>query len=46
VNRISEFTSTTKEKLKSKGYNVSDHGVQVQTQKRFNHEDYVDATQR
>ncbi|KAF8516519.1 hypothetical protein JB92DRAFT_2256286 [Gautieria morchelliformis] len=46
VNSISAFTSTTKEKLKSKGYDVSRKGVAVQTQKRFNREDYVDATQR
>jgi len=46
VNRISEFTASTKEKLKSQGYNISDKGVEVHTEKRFNHEDYVDATQR
>ena len=46
VNRISTFASTTKEKLKAKGYHVSAQGVAVQTQKRFNREDYVDATQR
>ena len=46
VNRVSTFASTTKEKLKAKGYHVSAQGVAVQTQKRFNREDYVDATQR
>jgi len=46
MNKISAITLTTKEKLKSKGYDVSTQGVAVQTQKRFNREDYVDATQR
>ncbi|KAF8585285.1 hypothetical protein K439DRAFT_1074548 [Ramaria rubella] len=46
VNRISDFKDTTKEKMKSRGYSVSHRGVEVQTGKRFNREDYVDATQR
>ncbi|KAF8524799.1 hypothetical protein BU17DRAFT_84292 [Hysterangium stoloniferum] len=46
VNRVSEFKTTTKEKLKSRGYNVSDSGVSVKTSKRLDHEGYVDATQR
>ncbi|KAK0201238.1 hypothetical protein DFS33DRAFT_1266425, partial [Desarmillaria ectypa] len=45
-NSLSETVASTKEKLKEKGYTVSDTGVSVKTSKRFGREDYVDATQR
>jgi len=35
-----------KEKLKSRGYDVSRSGISVKTDKRFDHEAYLDATQR
>ncbi|PBK64693.1 hypothetical protein ARMSODRAFT_961868 [Armillaria solidipes] len=43
---LSESVASTKEKLKEKGYTISDKGVSVKTSKRFGREDYVDATQR
>ncbi|KAK0213845.1 hypothetical protein IW262DRAFT_1467187 [Armillaria fumosa] len=43
---LSESVAATKEKLKEKGYTISDKGVSVKTSKRFGREDYVDATQR
>jgi SPX domain protein involved in polyphosphate accumulation len=46
VNTINEGVNSTKESLKSKGYNISSSGVSVKTTKRFNHEDEVDAHQR
>ncbi|KAJ3919576.1 hypothetical protein F5877DRAFT_2536, partial [Lentinula edodes] len=33
-------------RLKEKGYEISDKGMSVKTSKRMNREDYVDATQR
>ena len=32
--------------LKTKGLDISDKGVSIKTQKRFDRENYVDATQR
>jgi len=44
--KISGTIESTKASLKEKGWNVSDSGISVKTNKRLNHEDYVDATQR
>ncbi|KAI3615118.1 hypothetical protein WG66_016876 [Moniliophthora roreri] len=46
IRSVTESLESTKEKLKEKGYDISSGGVKVKTQKRFNREDYVDATQR
>ncbi|KAI0327859.1 hypothetical protein GY45DRAFT_1338507 [Cubamyces sp. BRFM 1775] len=46
VKATSEAVQSTKEKLKTKGVNVSKHGVSVKTNKRYDREDYLDATQR
>ncbi|CDO70166.1 hypothetical protein BN946_scf185009.g17 [Trametes cinnabarina] len=43
---ISNAVKSTKENLKIKGVNVSKHGVAVKTNKRYDREDYLDATQR
>ncbi|KAF8635767.1 hypothetical protein AX17_003866 [Amanita inopinata Kibby_2008] len=43
---LSETMQTTKESLKSRGYDVSSTGVSVKTSKHFDREHYVDATQR
>ncbi|KAJ3798468.1 hypothetical protein GGU11DRAFT_582999 [Lentinula aff. detonsa] len=43
---VSEGVKSTKDKLKEKGYEISDQGMSVKTSKRMNREDYVDATQR
>ncbi|KIK57382.1 hypothetical protein GYMLUDRAFT_112243, partial [Collybiopsis luxurians FD-317 M1] len=43
---VSEGVESTKDKLKEKGYSISDKGLSVKTLKRMNREDYVDATQR
>ncbi|KIK58990.1 hypothetical protein GYMLUDRAFT_45015, partial [Collybiopsis luxurians FD-317 M1] len=43
---VSEGVKSTKDKLKEKGYDISDKGLAVKTSKRMNREDYVDATQR
>jgi len=43
---ISASVETTKQSLKNKGYTISDKGVAIKTSKRFDREDYVDATQR
>ncbi|KAF8736953.1 hypothetical protein AX14_013686 [Amanita brunnescens Koide BX004] len=43
---IHNTLQTTKEKLKSRGYDVSSSGISVKTDKRFDHEAYLDATQR
>jgi len=42
VKRFTEFTNTTKEKLKSRGYEISDQGVAVHTERRLDREDYID----
>ncbi|KAG6337179.1 hypothetical protein ID866_1893 [Astraeus odoratus] len=44
--RITSSIQTTKESLKSKGIAISDKGISVTTNKRFDREHYVDATQR
>ncbi|KAF9232173.1 hypothetical protein BU15DRAFT_55274, partial [Melanogaster broomeanus] len=46
VKQVSSGVKSTKESLESKGIRISDKGVSVKTQKRFDREDYVDATQR
>ncbi|KAJ4469307.1 hypothetical protein J3R30DRAFT_3409782 [Lentinula aciculospora] len=46
VGSVSEGVKSTKDKLKEKGYEISDKGMSVKTSKRMNREDYVDATQR
>ena len=46
VNTFSDLTTSTKEKLKSRGYEISDSGVAVHTNKRLDREGYMDATQR
>ncbi|KAK7443757.1 hypothetical protein VKT23_015540 [Stygiomarasmius scandens] len=46
VRTFSEGVKSTKEKLKERGVDVSKGGVSVKTSKRFDHERYVDATQR
>ena len=43
---INSGVKSTKESLKRQGVDISDHGVKVKTNKRFDREDYVDATQR
>ncbi|KAI0641659.1 hypothetical protein C8Q79DRAFT_918996, partial [Trametes meyenii] len=43
---ISQAVQATKDSLKSKGVNVSKSGVSVKTNKRYEREDYLDATQR
>ncbi|KAH7886772.1 hypothetical protein F5I97DRAFT_1927079 [Phlebopus sp. FC_14] len=43
---ISSSVHSTRESLKSKGISISDKGVSVKTEKRFDRGDYVDATQR
>ncbi|KAF9466740.1 hypothetical protein BDZ94DRAFT_1319254 [Collybia nuda] len=44
--RISQSVQSTKESLKTRGLTISDKGVSIKTSKRFDREDYVDATQR
>ncbi|KAF4614666.1 hypothetical protein D9613_003210 [Agrocybe pediades] len=46
VQSINEGLKSTKESLKQKGVDISASGVSVKTSKRFDREDYVDATQR
>ncbi|KAJ8688950.1 hypothetical protein PTI98_013020 [Pleurotus ostreatus] len=46
VNSVSQGVASTKEALANKGLHISDKGVSVKTSKRFDREDYVDATQR
>lgn len=46
MKQISQGVESTKEKLKDRGLTISDKGVSVKTSKRFDREDYVDATQR
>ncbi|KAG7087316.1 hypothetical protein E1B28_013293 [Marasmius oreades] len=46
VRSVTQGIETTKEKLKERGYDVSAGGVKVKTSKRFDRDDYVDATQR
>lgn len=47
INRgINNTLQTTKENLKSRGYNISSSGISIKTDKRLGHEEYLDATQR
>ncbi|KAF9220632.1 hypothetical protein BS17DRAFT_882302 [Gyrodon lividus] len=46
VKQISSGIQSTKQSLENKGISISDKGVSVKTQKRFDRDDYVDATQR
>jgi len=46
IRQINQGVTSTKEALKERGLHISDHGVKVKTSKRFDREDYVDATQR
>ncbi|KAG2135624.1 hypothetical protein BD769DRAFT_430496 [Suillus cothurnatus] len=43
---FSAAAQNTKESLQSRGISISDKGVSIKTSKRFDREDYVDATQR
>ncbi|KAG1772040.1 hypothetical protein EDD22DRAFT_795389 [Suillus occidentalis] len=43
---ISAAAQNTKESLQTKGISISDKGVSIKTSKRFDRENYVDATQR
>jgi len=45
-NLISAAIASTKESLKQKGFNISEKGIDVKTNKRLDREDYMDATQR
>ncbi|KAK7061246.1 hypothetical protein R3P38DRAFT_2828380 [Favolaschia claudopus] len=46
VQSVSQGVESAKEGLKTKGVHITDKGVAVKTSKRFDREDYVDATQR
>jgi len=46
VKKISDGITSTKQSLKEKGWTVSREGVSVKTSRRFDREDYIDATQR
>jgi len=46
VQQIQLAVNNTKESLKKRGLHVTESGVSVKTDKRFDREDYVDATQR
>ncbi|CAA7264565.1 unnamed protein product [Cyclocybe aegerita] len=46
VKSVNQGVNATKESLKSRGLDVSASGVAVKTSRRFDREDYVDATQR
>ncbi|KAJ7222426.1 hypothetical protein GGX14DRAFT_540412 [Mycena pura] len=46
VRSVSQGVESAKEGLKTKGLHITDKGVAVKTSKRFDREDYVDATQR
>ncbi|KAF5319393.1 hypothetical protein D9619_008527 [Psilocybe cf. subviscida] len=46
VKTVNEGVASTKESLKAKGLHVTSSGMSVKTDKRFDREDYVDATQR
>ncbi|KAF8916073.1 hypothetical protein CPB85DRAFT_1432439 [Mucidula mucida] len=43
---VTQGVASTKDKLKDRGYHISQGGVSVKTNKRVNREDYIDATQR
>ncbi|KAG5635873.1 hypothetical protein H0H81_009831 [Sphagnurus paluster] len=44
--QVRESVEGYKESLKDKGVSISKKGVSVKTSKRFDREDYIDATQR
>jgi len=44
--RLSAAVQNTKQSLQNKGISISDKGVSIKTSKRFDRENYVDATQR
>lgn len=44
--KITSTIAATKESLKDRGISLSDRGVSIKTNKRFDMEHYVDATQR
>lgn len=44
--RFSAAAQNTKESLQNKGISISDKGVSIKMSKRFDREDYMDATQR
>ncbi|KAG2148917.1 hypothetical protein DEU56DRAFT_782876 [Suillus clintonianus] len=44
--RLSAAAQNTKNSLLNKGISISDTGVSIKTSKRFDRENYVDATQR
>ncbi|KAG1824569.1 uncharacterized protein BJ212DRAFT_536376 [Suillus subaureus] len=44
--RFSAAAQNTKESLRNKGISISDKGVSIKMSKRFDREDYMDATQR
>ncbi|KIM63310.1 hypothetical protein SCLCIDRAFT_56973, partial [Scleroderma citrinum Foug A] len=46
VRQISASMQSTKESLKTRGISISKEGVSVKTDKRFDREHYLDATQR
>jgi hypothetical protein len=46
VQQIQQAVHQTKESLKKKGLHITDSGVSVKTDRRFDREDYIDATQR
>ncbi|KAF7320939.1 hypothetical protein HMN09_00180600 [Mycena chlorophos] len=46
VRGVSQGVENAKEGLKTKGVHITDKGVALKTDKRFDREDYVDATQR
>jgi len=46
VQQIQIAMNNTKETLQKKGLHITQSGVSVKTDKRFDREDYVDATQR
>jgi len=46
VKQVSSGVQHTKESLENKGISITAEGVSVKTQKRFDRDDYVDATQR
>lgn len=46
VKQISQSIKSTKENLKTQGYDISHKGVSIKTSKRFDRQDYIDATQR
>ncbi|EKM74853.1 hypothetical protein AGABI1DRAFT_65280 [Agaricus bisporus var. burnettii JB137-S8] len=46
VKQVTDGIQSTKERMKQKGYDISGKGVSIKTAKRFDRQDYIDATQR